>query len=107
MINWEWTEKDSEFLYELCKKLRDEVPFAFSRWGDGEWATLTHDHTPIDKNDEAEMASTLSKYISDVSVPVDTLINNGKANIDGNIFYEKYQHKLPYRLKFARLKLAR
>ena len=94
MINWEWTEKDSEFLYELCKKLRDEVPFAFSRWGDGEWATLTHDHTPIDKNDETEMASTLSKYISDVSVPVDTLINDGKANIDGNIFYEKLGNRL-------------
>ena len=60
MINWEWTEKDSEFLYELCEKLRDETPFAFSRWGDGEWATLTHDHTPIDKNNEVEMASTLS-----------------------------------------------
>ena len=62
MINWEWTEKDSEFLYELSEKLRDETPFAFSRWGDGEWATLTHNHTPIDKKDEIEMASTLSKY---------------------------------------------
>tara|TARA_Y100000310_G_scaffold285031_1_gene308199 strand:+ start:605 stop:1390 length:786 start_codon:yes stop_codon:yes gene_type:complete len=94
MINWEWTEKDSEFLYELCEKLRDETPFAFSRWGDGEWATLTHDHTPIDKNNEVEMASTLSKYISDVSVPVDTFVGDGKANIDGNIFYKELGNRL-------------
>tara|TARA_Y100000310_G_scaffold335781_1_gene418682 strand:+ start:947 stop:1732 length:786 start_codon:yes stop_codon:yes gene_type:complete len=94
MINWEWTESDNKFLYELCEKLRDEVPLAFSRWGDGEWATLTHNHTPIDKDDEDEMASKLSEYITDISAPVDTFIDDGKANVDGNIFYEDLGNRL-------------
>jgi len=39
MINW--TKKDKEFLYEICEKLRDQVPFAFSRFGDGEWLAIS------------------------------------------------------------------
>ena len=54
MINWEWTEKDNQFLYELCEKIRDEIPFAFSRWGDGEWRNLTHDHPDFDEDEEFE-----------------------------------------------------
>jgi len=39
MLNW--TQKDTDFLYTLCEKLRDNIPFAFSRWGDGEWLTIS------------------------------------------------------------------
>ena len=94
MINWKWTEKDGKFLYELCEKLRDKVPFAFSRWGDGEWVALTHNHTSIDKNDEAKMESKLFKYISDVSIKTDSFVSEGKANIDGNIFYKELGNRL-------------
>jgi len=102
MINWEWTEKDNEFLYELCEKLRDEIPFAFSRWGDGEWATLTHNHTAFDKNDEVEMTKMLSEHVSGVPVTnqfnmwdtLHTLQKEGKANIDGNIYYKELGNRL-------------
>jgi len=102
MINWEWTEKDHEFLYELCEKLRDEVSFAFSRWGDGEWTTLTHDHPAFDEEDETGMTELLSDHVSGVSINekfhmVDTLHDlqkEGKANIDGNIYYQDLGKRL-------------
>jgi hypothetical protein len=65
MINWEWTESDNNFLYEVCEKLRDKIPFAFSRWGDGEWINLTHTYT-----------------------------KERNKNIDGNIFYKDLGDKL-------------
>ena len=39
MINW--TNTDKEFLYEICEKIRDKIPFAFSRFGDGEWLAIS------------------------------------------------------------------
>ena len=41
------------------------IPFAFSRWGDGEWINLTHTYT-VEKN----------------------------VNIDGNVFYEDLGNRL-------------
>ena len=43
MVNW--TDKDSQFLYDLCEQIRDEKPFAFSRFGDGEWITIAQNRT--------------------------------------------------------------
>jgi len=65
MIHWKWTQQDTDQLSELCEKLRDRAPFAFSRWGDGEWINLTHTYT-AEKN----------------------------KNIDGNIFYEDLGNRL-------------
>ena len=84
MIDWNWTKKDNEFLHEICEKLQNEIPFAFSRWGDGEWASLTHNYIDIDKNDS----------LVDVAPLYSTLTEEGKANIDGNIFYKDLGNRL-------------
>lgn len=52
MINWKWTEEDTNQLFEICEKLRDNTPFAFSRWGDGEWIAVSKTYTE-DKNKNA------------------------------------------------------
>ena len=67
MTGWEWTQKDTEELSEICEKLRDNVPFAFSRWGDGEWIMVSKTY------DERK-----------------------NANIDGNIYYDDLADKLKY-----------
>ena len=102
MINWEWTEKDNQFLYELCEKIRDEIPFAFSRWGDGEWRNLTHDHPDFDEGEEKSMTKELSDHVSGVSIDkkfhmvktLHDLQKEGKANIDGNIYYRSLGKRL-------------
>lgn len=38
-------QSDEEFLNELKFKLLNQIPFAFSRWGDGEWYTVAQDRT--------------------------------------------------------------
>ena len=40
-----WTQKDFDFFVEISEKLINKVPFAFSRWGDGEWATVSLNQT--------------------------------------------------------------
>lgn len=38
-------QSDEEFLNKLKYKLLNKTPFAFSRWGDGEWYTVDQDRT--------------------------------------------------------------
>ena len=37
------------FFEELCNKINNKIPFAFSRWGDGEWLTVAKSN-PTDAN---------------------------------------------------------
>tara|TARA_R100001163_G_scaffold65221_2_gene61665 strand:+ start:250 stop:951 length:702 start_codon:yes stop_codon:yes gene_type:complete len=65
MTGWQWTQTDTDELSEMCEKLQNNIPFAFSRWGDGEWIMVSK-----------------------------TYDDKKNANIDGNIYYDDLADKL-------------
>jgi hypothetical protein len=87
MINW--TEQDIKFLYEICEKLRDKIPFAFSRFGDGEWLTISQvqpNNTNCDGN----------KYYKDLGKRLDQIISEkqdyyiGHQNVSSYTLRDNY-----------------
>ena len=84
----QWTEKDNEFLYKICQQLRDNEPFAFSRWGDGEWLTVSLEHIGGENCDGNEYFEDLGKRLSEiVSVKQDYYM--GHQNVQGYTLKEQ------------------
>ena len=87
MINW--TKKDKEFLYEICEKLRDQVPFTFSRFGDGEWLAISQaqpDGTNCDGN----------KYYKDLGKRLEEIISKKQDYYIGHQNVDAYTLKKDY-----------
>jgi len=84
-----WTKKDKEFLYEICGKLRDEVPFAFSRFGDGEWLAISQSQ-PDGVNCDG------NKYYKDLGKRLEEIISKKRDYYIGHQNVDAYTLKKDY-----------
>lgn len=61
-----WTKDDEDFIYEICEKIRDKKPFAFSRFGDGEWITIAQNRTEDSNCDGNKFYADLGERLKEI-----------------------------------------